>query len=303
MAEHRTIAANEDPVCGMTVDPEEARAKGLATTRTRTASTCSAARAASSSSATTRRRSSTPSTSPRCSGSRRSRTPSRRSRALAALLRVADGRLVHLQQRVGSGLVRQPRHEPLRRELRHPGDVHRVAEDAASSRREAHHLGSGRKDDAGRPTRRCRTGRRCRPRARPSPLVAPVFGGGRDVEGGIPGPPNAQEVVCSAGRRVPRAIRRPARSGERSHLREWRPRGHPRRPRSARPALQPLGYVTSTRSIGDVPPCRSNLNAWITPGRVSTRYIVRAVRDSSRVRWRSSGRRGPARSGPSRSRR
>ncbi len=32
MAEHRTIAPNEDPVCGMTVDPEEARAKGLATT-------------------------------------------------------------------------------------------------------------------------------------------------------------------------------------------------------------------------------------------------------------------------------
>lgn len=32
MAEHRTIAANEDPVCGMTVDVDEARAKGLATT-------------------------------------------------------------------------------------------------------------------------------------------------------------------------------------------------------------------------------------------------------------------------------
>ena len=32
MAEHRTIAPNEDPVCGMTVDPEDARAKGLATT-------------------------------------------------------------------------------------------------------------------------------------------------------------------------------------------------------------------------------------------------------------------------------
>jgi YHS domain-containing protein len=32
MAEHRTIAPTEDPVCGMTVDPEQARAKGLATT-------------------------------------------------------------------------------------------------------------------------------------------------------------------------------------------------------------------------------------------------------------------------------
>lgn len=32
MAEHRTIAANEDPVCGMTVDVDEARANGLATT-------------------------------------------------------------------------------------------------------------------------------------------------------------------------------------------------------------------------------------------------------------------------------
>ena len=32
MAEHRTIAPNEDPVCGMTVEPEQARAKGLATT-------------------------------------------------------------------------------------------------------------------------------------------------------------------------------------------------------------------------------------------------------------------------------
>ena len=31
MAEHRTIAANEDPVCGMTVDPEQAGGKGLAT--------------------------------------------------------------------------------------------------------------------------------------------------------------------------------------------------------------------------------------------------------------------------------
>lgn len=31
MAEHRTIAPNEDPVCGMTVDPATARAKGLAT--------------------------------------------------------------------------------------------------------------------------------------------------------------------------------------------------------------------------------------------------------------------------------
>jgi YHS domain-containing protein len=32
MVEHRTIAPNEDPVCGMTVVPEEARAKGLAST-------------------------------------------------------------------------------------------------------------------------------------------------------------------------------------------------------------------------------------------------------------------------------
>ncbi len=30
MAEQRTIAANEDPVCGMTVDVVEARRKGLA---------------------------------------------------------------------------------------------------------------------------------------------------------------------------------------------------------------------------------------------------------------------------------
>jgi YHS domain-containing protein len=32
MAEKREIAQNEDPVCGMTVDPEAARAKGLAST-------------------------------------------------------------------------------------------------------------------------------------------------------------------------------------------------------------------------------------------------------------------------------
>lgn len=32
MAEQRTIAPNEDPVCGMTVDVAQARAKGLATT-------------------------------------------------------------------------------------------------------------------------------------------------------------------------------------------------------------------------------------------------------------------------------
>lgn len=31
MTEHREIAANEDPVCGMTVDPGQARAKGLST--------------------------------------------------------------------------------------------------------------------------------------------------------------------------------------------------------------------------------------------------------------------------------
>ena len=31
MAEHRTIALDEDPVCGMTVDREVARAKGLTT--------------------------------------------------------------------------------------------------------------------------------------------------------------------------------------------------------------------------------------------------------------------------------
>ena len=30
MAEHRTVAPNEDPVCGMTVDAAEARKKGLA---------------------------------------------------------------------------------------------------------------------------------------------------------------------------------------------------------------------------------------------------------------------------------
>ncbi len=29
MAEHRHVAPNEDPVCGMTVDLEEARKKGL----------------------------------------------------------------------------------------------------------------------------------------------------------------------------------------------------------------------------------------------------------------------------------
>ncbi len=32
MTEHRTVAPNEDPVCGMTVDVEQARAKGLVTT-------------------------------------------------------------------------------------------------------------------------------------------------------------------------------------------------------------------------------------------------------------------------------
>ena len=32
MAEHRTVAPNEDPVCGMTVNIEEARGKGLAKT-------------------------------------------------------------------------------------------------------------------------------------------------------------------------------------------------------------------------------------------------------------------------------
>jgi len=30
MAQHRTVASNEDPVCGMTVNVEEARAKSLA---------------------------------------------------------------------------------------------------------------------------------------------------------------------------------------------------------------------------------------------------------------------------------
>ena len=29
MADHRQVAPNEDPVCGMTVDPASARAKGL----------------------------------------------------------------------------------------------------------------------------------------------------------------------------------------------------------------------------------------------------------------------------------
>lgn len=32
MVERRPIASNEDPVCGMIVDPAEARAKGLAST-------------------------------------------------------------------------------------------------------------------------------------------------------------------------------------------------------------------------------------------------------------------------------
>jgi Cu+-exporting ATPase len=32
VTEHRTVAPNEDPVCGMTPDPEQARAKGLVTT-------------------------------------------------------------------------------------------------------------------------------------------------------------------------------------------------------------------------------------------------------------------------------
>jgi YHS domain-containing protein len=32
MTEHRTVAANEDPVCGMTVDAAQARAGGLAIT-------------------------------------------------------------------------------------------------------------------------------------------------------------------------------------------------------------------------------------------------------------------------------
>jgi YHS domain-containing protein len=32
MAEHRAVAPNEDPVCGMTVDIEDAHKKGLATT-------------------------------------------------------------------------------------------------------------------------------------------------------------------------------------------------------------------------------------------------------------------------------
>jgi YHS domain-containing protein len=32
MNDKRTIAPNEDPVCGMTVDPEAARAKGLVLT-------------------------------------------------------------------------------------------------------------------------------------------------------------------------------------------------------------------------------------------------------------------------------
>ncbi len=31
MTDQRTIAPNEDPVCGMTVDPAAAKAKGLAT--------------------------------------------------------------------------------------------------------------------------------------------------------------------------------------------------------------------------------------------------------------------------------
>jgi YHS domain-containing protein len=31
MAEHRTVASNEDPVCGMTVEVDDARKKGLAT--------------------------------------------------------------------------------------------------------------------------------------------------------------------------------------------------------------------------------------------------------------------------------
>lgn len=31
MADHRPVAPNEDPVCGMTPDPDAARAKGLVT--------------------------------------------------------------------------------------------------------------------------------------------------------------------------------------------------------------------------------------------------------------------------------
>ena len=75
MNEPRTIAPDEDPVCGMTVDIAQARAKGLVredATRC-AASTRSAARAASSSSATTRRPSSGPTTSPRCRAGRRPR--------------------------------------------------------------------------------------------------------------------------------------------------------------------------------------------------------------------------------------
>lgn len=32
MAEHRTVAPNEDPVCGMTIDLAQSREKGLTTT-------------------------------------------------------------------------------------------------------------------------------------------------------------------------------------------------------------------------------------------------------------------------------
>jgi YHS domain-containing protein len=32
MTEHRAVAANEDPVCGMTVDVDQAHVKGLAST-------------------------------------------------------------------------------------------------------------------------------------------------------------------------------------------------------------------------------------------------------------------------------
>ncbi|MBI3750702.1 MAG: YHS domain-containing protein [Chloroflexi bacterium] len=33
MTEHRSVEPNEDPVCGMTVDVAQARAKGLSATR------------------------------------------------------------------------------------------------------------------------------------------------------------------------------------------------------------------------------------------------------------------------------
>ena len=67
MTEQRTVAPTEDPVCGMTVDPTQAREKGL-TLIHEARSTPSAARAAYSSSATSPASIWTRPTRLRCSG-------------------------------------------------------------------------------------------------------------------------------------------------------------------------------------------------------------------------------------------